>query len=108
VEAAQREAIRLYYDLGNDWAVAYTLFGLAGVRLAGGDVTTATVLLAAGKAWFERFGLVIDPPDRAAVESYVVAAREALGPKAFEDTWRRGASLSFADAVAPWARTEAQ
>ncbi len=89
-------SLRLITDEGHN-QLAYTLLGLAGVAARRGDRATATRVLGAVDAHFDRIGEVLDPAEQVEHASHIAAARE--GNADYEAAYAEGRALPLDEAA---------
>jgi predicted ATPase/DNA-binding XRE family transcriptional regulator len=94
-----REALLLrdqQQDIGN---LPYCLEGLAGVALADGNPTRATVLASAADALRTRVQAPLPPAGRQFLEHYLALMQAQLDPRQFAAAWTTGQTLSLWEVV---------
>ncbi len=92
------ESLELHHETDDRWGLAGALEGMGGVLVRVGRHDRGTRFIAAAHALRERIGTPRSPPEEAAVEAHLAAARAALGP-AFEAVWTEGHGLAPDEAV---------
>ncbi len=94
------QAITVLHGLGNAWGVFYVLEAFGHLALAEGQPARATRLFGAVERLGETIGTALVPPDQAAHERGVAAARAALGEPAFAAAWAAGRAMTLDEAIA--------
>jgi predicted ATPase/DNA-binding XRE family transcriptional regulator len=98
-ESLLKESLLLYKELGIRQGVAGCLEGLARVRARIGDYETAAMLWGAANKLREATGTPVPRPELADYESALISTRTALGHDDFTESWARGTSISWHEAV---------
>ncbi|MEV7371851.1 BTAD domain-containing putative transcriptional regulator [Streptomyces sp. NPDC090301] len=96
----QEEGYGTALSSGDPRAVALALEGLASAQGGAGRAKGAALLLGAASALRASTGAPLPPAERADVDAAEAAARTALGPEAFTETFAHGATLPHEQAVA--------
>jgi predicted ATPase/DNA-binding CsgD family transcriptional regulator len=91
------ESLALSHDIGHRWLTARHLEDLADVLASSDRAELSATLLGASEALREAFGFARSSSLQAAVGA---AARERLGPVAFEAAWTKGRAMTLDEAVA--------
>ena len=94
------ESLALWRDLGDKYGMAQLVGELAAVACAQGQPERAARLFGAAHAQREAIGACLPPPDQAAFERRVAAARARLGDNAFAAVWAQGLAMAPEQAVA--------
>lgn len=94
-----RESLRLWWEFGDTWGVAYTLEIAAAIAAVGNHADVAARLYGAADA-LRATSLPINVLDPSAHERHRAAARAALGEAVFTQTWAEGHRRPLAEAVA--------
>jgi tetratricopeptide (TPR) repeat protein len=94
-----RESLELKQLLGDEWAIAYTIEGCAGIAAARCQGAKAARLL--GKAFEirERLGAPLEPRKQPEYEAVLAQVRELVTPTEFEMAWEEGKRLSLTHAL---------
>jgi predicted ATPase/DNA-binding CsgD family transcriptional regulator len=100
------ESLRLYKELGGKLGIAHALEGMAALRAACGQPEPATRLWAAADALRDEIGAPLENLERAKYETFVAAAREALGEAALANAWTEGRKLTPEQALEAWREQE--
>jgi len=100
--ALLEQALRLSRSVDNSFGAAPSLEGLAWIAAADGDYARSAVLLGHAQGMRQTVGLpdIAIPGLRAQHDECERRTRRALGNKAYDASYRKGASASFAEAVA--------
>src|SRR5207244_6521150 len=85
-------ALRVYHDQGEKWALAFMLEDTAVVTVLASEPELALELAGAGAALREEIGAPRGPADQAELDAQLAPAREALGAAA-DDAFAAGRSL---------------
>ncbi|MFC9338321.1 BTAD domain-containing putative transcriptional regulator [Streptomyces sp. NPDC057020] len=96
----QEEGYGTALSSGDPRAVALALEGLASAHAGAGRAKEAALLLGAASALRASTGAPLPPAERADVDAAEAAARTALGPEVFTETFTHGTTLSHERAVA--------
>lgn len=99
-ESLLHEALELQKTSGAKIGIVDSLEELATVAVAVESFTEAARLFGAADSLREATGYARFPSEREAHEANVSAAREGLGPEAFEAAWNEGAAMSMDEAIA--------
>ncbi|MGQ0568313.1 MAG: ATP-binding protein [Armatimonadota bacterium] len=91
------ESLALSYDIGHRWLTARRLEDLARVLASSDRAEVSAKLLGASESLRDAFGFARSVSLQAAVGA---AARERLGPAAFEAAWSKGRAMTSDEAVA--------
>jgi tetratricopeptide (TPR) repeat protein len=94
-----RESLRIKQELGDAWAITYTLEGCAATLVSKGECAQAARLYGAAASIRERLGTPLERSKLAANQADLEAARRLIGEAAFETAWHEGGLLSDAEAV---------
>ncbi len=92
------ESLALAHDIGYRWLTARGLEDLAGLLASSDRAEVSAKLLGASEALGDVFGFTRASSEPAA--DAAAAARERLGPIAFEAAWRTGRAMTADEAVA--------
>jgi hypothetical protein len=94
-----RESLLLKQEVGDTWAISYTLESCAALAVARGRGERAAWLLGAASAIRQYLGTPLEPFKREEYETNLAAARELLAPETFDIEWEEGKGLSVEQAV---------
>jgi non-specific serine/threonine protein kinase len=94
------ESLALAHEIGHPWLTIRHLENLAAVLASSDRAEVAAGLLGASGAFRDAFGFARPGWIQAEVDGAGAAARERLGPAAFEDAYARGRALTADGAVA--------
>lgn len=92
------ESLTLAHDIGYRWLTARALEDLAGLMASSDRAEVAARLLGASASLWDAFGFARTRSESAAESA--AAARERLGPAAFDAAWSTGKAMAADDAVA--------
>jgi predicted ATPase/class 3 adenylate cyclase/Tfp pilus assembly protein PilF len=92
-----RESLKIEARIGDTAAIGLSLHTLAGTAFAAGDPQRAAILLGAADAILAATNTALPRSDDGS--AYVVAAREALGPRDFEVAHNRGSTMPQEEAI---------
>ncbi len=90
------ESLALSYEIGHRWLTASGLEDLAGVLASSDRAEVAAKLLGASESLRDAFGFARS----VSLQTAVGAARERLGPAAFETAYTKGRAMTADEAVA--------
>ena len=94
-----KESLILSRELGVKQGIAECLDGLAGVGVVLGVPERSARLLGAAEELREIISSPLPPADRAEVDGYVAAVRDALDEEAFEAAWAEGRAMTIEEAI---------
>jgi tetratricopeptide (TPR) repeat protein len=94
-----RESLRLKREIGDDWAIAYTLEGCAALAAARQQGERAARLLGAAAGIRERLGTPLESAKQAEYQADLALARTLLDAATFESAWNEGKALSLAQVL---------
>lgn len=94
------ESLSLSYEIGHRWLTAHGLENLASLLVSSGRTEVAAKLLGACESLRDAFGYARSSSAQMKVNDAGAAARERLGPAAFEAAWRQGRGMTADEAVA--------
>jgi predicted ATPase/transcriptional regulator with XRE-family HTH domain len=95
-----KESLARYRDLGDKHGMAQLVGELAALACAQGQPERAARLFGAAHALFAAIGARLPPPEQAAHERSLAAARARLGDTAFAAVWAQGQAMAPEQAVA--------
>jgi tetratricopeptide (TPR) repeat protein len=95
-----RESLRLKQQLGDEWAIAYTLEGCAAVSAARQQGAKAARLLGKASEIRLRLGAPLERPKQPEYTTILTQVRELLNAAEFELAWEEGRLLSVSQAIA--------
>jgi hypothetical protein len=85
-----RDSLTVKQEIGDDWAIAYTLEGCAMLAIRRDQAERAARLFGAAAAIRERLGAPLEPAKQAEYKADVAEARALLGQDAFPAEWDAG------------------
>jgi predicted ATPase/DNA-binding XRE family transcriptional regulator len=94
-----KEGLLLYQELGIRQGVAGCLEGLAATHARLGEPEQAATLWGAANALRQATGTPVPRPEFAEYEAAVASARAAMGHDAFAESWAKGSSMDWHEAV---------
>jgi len=94
------ESLALSHDIGHRWLTVRGLEDLAAVRAPTDRADVSAQLLGASESLRDAFGLARSSWLEDAVNATAAAARERLGPAAFDAAWSKGKAMTVDEAVA--------
>jgi len=98
-ELLEREAIKMKVDLGTKYYIGLSFACLSGIVAMQGRPEQAAILLGASESVLQTMGAKIQPADQIEVDHYLVAIREQLDEKSFENALAIGKNMSFEEAL---------
>ena len=98
--ALHEEALRIHWELGNQWIIAEALEALAGVVSRLDEPFRAPRLWGAAERLREEMHEALLPVERIRYDREVASARAALGDDAtFDSAWQEGRTMTLEQAV---------
>jgi len=98
-EILEREALEMELELGTKYYVGLSFACLSGIVAMQGRSEQAAILLGASESVLQTMGAKFQPADQIEVDHYLVAIREQLDERSFEDALAEGRDMSFEQAV---------
>ena len=88
------ESLATHRRLGDRWRMASVTETIAVVVAAPAEPPLAVTLAGAADALRQALGTPVPPAERRALDGCLARLRPALGPRAFDSAWRRGAAMT--------------
>jgi non-specific serine/threonine protein kinase len=98
-DALAREALTIYDNRGDSWAIPYGLSGLAAISAERGEFKRAAILIGAAEALISAQGAEWPPDERPHYERTVAACHESMGSSDFEQARTIGRAMTPREAV---------
>ena len=98
--ALYRDSLNIKQRIGDEWAIAYTIEGCAGIAVTQGQGAKAAGLLGKAAEIRRRLGAPLEPRKQPEYEAILAQVREMLTAADFELAWEEGARLSLTQTVA--------
>ena len=86
-------------ELGTKYYIGLSLACLSGIVAMQGRPEQAAILLGASEGILQTMGAKLQPADQIEVDQYLVAIREQLDERSFENYLAEGRGMSFDQAV---------
>ncbi len=98
-EMLERESLKMAVELGTKYYIGLSLACLSGPVAMQGRPEQGAILLGASESVLETMGAKLQPADQIEVDRYLVAIREQLDGRSFENALAEGRGMSFDQAV---------
>jgi non-specific serine/threonine protein kinase len=98
-EMLERESLEMEVELGTKYYIGLSLACLSGPVAMQGRPEEGAVLLGASESVLQTMGAKLQPADQIDVNRYILAIREKLDGRSFEDALAEGRGMSFEQAI---------
>jgi predicted ATPase/transcriptional regulator with XRE-family HTH domain len=98
-EQFARQALRISWEMGNEYMMAAYLASLAGPVAALGDPRRAACLLGASQALLEKYGFQLQPSDTPEVQRYIAVLQSQLSAEDLREAWQAGSAMTLQEVI---------